>query len=239
MKPIISIITINLNNQEGLIRTLESVESQKGDFHLEMIVIDGCSSDNSKDVINDYKDMIDHCLIEKDKGISDAFNKGVKLATGSYLFFLNSGDCFSDYNVLNMVSKDIIAKKKPAILFYSVQVNNGVFIPSKKYNNNKDKIIKNGDIPHQGAFISRDCFYTVGFFDHYLKIRMDLDFFLRCVKEKFKIEYIPDIIVKYEEGGVSMSNKKLFDEEGLSIKLKYGVPILFKEYVKFNLRGLC
>lgn len=87
----LSIITINLNNASGLRKTIESVINQIfSDF--EYIIIDGGSSDGSLDVINEFKDRISYWVSEPDKGIYNAMNKGISIATGEYLQFLNSGD---------------------------------------------------------------------------------------------------------------------------------------------------
>ena len=89
----ISIITINYNNCEGLRRTIESVVNQTcRDF--EYIIIDGGSTDGSVDVIKRYADNIDYWVSEPDKGIYNAMNKGIRMATGDYVQILNSGDMF-------------------------------------------------------------------------------------------------------------------------------------------------
>ena len=87
----LSIITINLNNQSGLIKTIQSVISQTfKDF--EWIIIDGDSTDGSKELLKKHIQHFTHCISEKDNGIYNAMNKGIKLAQGEYIYFLNSGD---------------------------------------------------------------------------------------------------------------------------------------------------
>ena len=87
----ISIITINYNNKSGLEKTIESVLQQTYD-NIEYLVIDGNSTDGSKDVIKKYKHRISYWVSEPDSGIYNAMNKGGTKATGDYLLFLNSGD---------------------------------------------------------------------------------------------------------------------------------------------------
>lgn len=95
----LSIITINYNNALGLEKTIKSVINQsRKDF--EYIIIDGFSSDNSSDIINLYRSKIDHIIIEKDTGIYNAMNKGIKVASGEYLLFINSGDELSDNSII-------------------------------------------------------------------------------------------------------------------------------------------
>ena len=95
-----SIITINYNNKDGLLKTIESVLCQTyKDF--EFIVIDGGSTDGSREIIEKYAGHIDYWVSEPDKGIYNAMNKGIKVAHGDYLNFMNSGDYFYNENVLN------------------------------------------------------------------------------------------------------------------------------------------
>ena len=93
----LSIVTINYNNKEGLEKTIESMANQKSDdnYEFEYLVIDGLSSDGSCELIKDNS-IITKYKIENDNGIADAFNKGIELANGEYLYFLNSGDVFFD-----------------------------------------------------------------------------------------------------------------------------------------------
>ena len=90
-----SIITVNYNNKDGLRKTIESVIHQTfRDF--EFIVIDGCSTDGSAEVLKEYDAQIDYWVSEPDKGVYYAMNKGTRQAHGDYLNFMNSGDCFYD-----------------------------------------------------------------------------------------------------------------------------------------------
>src|SRR6476661_6946695 len=100
---ILSVITINLNNRQGLSDTIKSVSGQTfRDF--EFIVVDGDSTDGSKEVIKLNEKIITSSLSEKDSGIYDAMNKGIRRASGDYLLFLNSGDTLvSDDTLKNVV----------------------------------------------------------------------------------------------------------------------------------------
>lgn len=95
----ISIITINYNNVEGLKRSIESVVNQTSKDY-EYIIIDGGSTDGSVDVIKLYSNRIDYWESEPDRGIYHAMNKGVKLATGEYVIFMNSGDKFYSNEII-------------------------------------------------------------------------------------------------------------------------------------------
>ena len=98
-----SIITVNFNNKEGLRKTIESVIHQT--FHdFEFIVIDGGSTDGSVEVIKEYNAQINYWVSEPDGGIYQGMNKGIKKASGDYLNFMNSGDCFYSKDILQRVS---------------------------------------------------------------------------------------------------------------------------------------
>lgn len=98
----LSIVTVNLNNRDGLQKTIDSVICQT--FHdLEWIVIDGGSTDGSRELIEQYSDHFAYWVSEPDKGIYNAMNKGIRVTHGDYLLFLNSGDWLYKDNVLESV----------------------------------------------------------------------------------------------------------------------------------------
>lgn len=99
----ISIITINYNNRDGLRNTLESVAAQS-DRRFEYIVVDGGSTDGSVEEIRRHEPIISRWISEPDKGIYDAMNKGVAMATGEYVVFVNSGDCLHDADVVRTLN---------------------------------------------------------------------------------------------------------------------------------------
>ena len=92
-KPLISVITVVYNGEKYLEETIQSIINQTYD-NVEYIIIDGGSTDGTVDIIKKYEDRIDYWVSEKDKGISDAFNKGVKVAKGDYINFQGDGDGF-------------------------------------------------------------------------------------------------------------------------------------------------
>ena len=100
-----SIITVNYNNRDGLRATIESVVNQTYRDY-EFIVIDGGSTDGSTDVLKEFDDKITYWVSEPDKGIYNGMNKGIAKATGDYLNFMNSGDCFYNEKVLELLNKN-------------------------------------------------------------------------------------------------------------------------------------
>ena len=175
---VLSIITINYNNSEGLARTLESIHRQTfKDF--ELIVIDGASEDESLEVIQAYKADINYWVSEKDKGIYHAQNKGIAKATGTYCLFLNSGDLLCEDAVLDKVFK---SELHASVIYGNMKI---------VYKNGQTEW---GEMPesltlyhmyidtlwHPVSFIKRTLFTTFGFYREDLKIAADYDFFFRC-----------------------------------------------------------
>lgn len=114
--PSISIITVVLNDENNIGRTIDSVISQKYD-NKEYIVIDGVSTDNTVKVIASYSERIDKFISENDSGIYDAMNKGIQNSSGKYVIFLNSGDTFTTNNVLQNIADIIYENNNPDVVY--------------------------------------------------------------------------------------------------------------------------
>ena len=197
-----SIITVNFNNKIGLRKTIESVIHQTfRDF--EFIVIDGGSTDGSVDVLKEYDSQIDFWVSEPDGGIYQGMNKGIKKASGEYLNFMNSGDCFYSSDVLEIVT--------------SYQ-SGADFIVGKDYHYNNETHRGHASIQpprttmihffvatldHQSSFIKRDLFND-SLYDESHRLVSDWIFFTeKIVKEGKQVQFIPNIICRREEGGLS------------------------------------
>ena len=220
-----SIITINLNNKEGLRKTIESVILQA--FHdFEFIVIDGGSTDGSVDVLNEYDSQIDFWVSEPDGGIYQGMNKGIKKAIGEYLNFMNSGDCFYSLDVLEKVTSyhydaDFIVGKD---YHYNNQTHQGHASIQPPRTTMIHFFVATLD--HQSSFIKRELFNN-SLYDESHKLVSDWIFFTeKIVKENKQVQFIPDIICRREEGGLSEQqrerNRKEIDEY-LHHLLPYGV----------------
>lgn len=200
-KPLISIITINLNNKEGLKRTAETISFQSVN-NIEWIVIDGLSLDGSQEVIERFKANITIAVSEKDTGIYNAMNKGIRLAKGTYCLFLNSGDCLCSTDALERLfayqpSKDIV-------YFNRLTKENG-----------KDRIYRYpsklsfyffyvSNLNHQSCLIRRDVFEKYGYYDETYKISADSMQLTNAVcKHQCSYEYIDDVFTVFEWGGIS------------------------------------
>ncbi len=212
----ISLITPTYNSAETLSRTIESVCIQNYP-NLEYIIIDGGSSDNTKEVVEKYKDQINIIFVsEKDNGIYDAMNKGIKMAAGEIIGILNSDDLFDTAEVLKTVADAFMQEDIDAIygdiVYFSTDVNKITrYWKSGKYN--ESNLNSGWTIPHPALFVKKNVYERCGYFKTTYKISADYEFILRILKiYKIKITYVPKVFVKMYNGGTSaknLHNKKL------------------------------
>lgn len=172
MAPKISIITINYNDLDGLYATLCSIAAQTSDDY-ELIVVDGQSSDGSTKVLEDFDDLVDLWVSEPDGGIYDAMNKGVQLARGDYINFMNSGDNFFDRSVIGQAC-EVIDARAPGV-FYGKSYARG----SRQFLEHKPELWMGMVCTHQAAFSRRDLHLRFPFSDAF-RISADYRFFVQC-----------------------------------------------------------
>jgi glycosyltransferase involved in cell wall biosynthesis len=179
--PKLSIITINYNDANGLEKTIISVLNQAfSDF--EYIIIDGDSTDGSKEVILKYQDKLTHWISEPDKGIYNAMNKGINIATGDYLLFMNSGDALiEDVNVFNVCSEKLV---EDIVAFDCFLEKNNKITGRRTHIENPTLfyVYKKG-FKHQSTFIKRSLFEKVGFYNESYKVAGDYEFWIRSFLE--------------------------------------------------------
>ena len=197
----ISVITINYNNRDGLRKTVESVVNQTyNDF--EYIIIDGVSIYGSVDVIEEYSNKIDYWVSEPDKGIYNALNKGVAIAKGEYCNFMNSGDCFYSFNVLEQV----FSINPIADIICGNTHSDSLKIPPKEITFD---FLFNGSICHQCAFIRTSIMKKYGYDEKY-KIVADRKFFVQAlIFDNCSYQSIDVDVVKYDITGFSAANPVL------------------------------
>lgn len=207
----ISIITINYNNKDGLQKTIDSVITQTFK-NFEWIVIDGGSTDGSKELIEKYAQHITYWVSEPDKGIYNAMNKGILKATGDYLSFMNSGDTYYDNTTLDIVYNKM--SESNADIYYG----NSLYIYKDKervfYTPPKLTLydLYKGTILHQASFIKRELFQKQGY-DETLKIVSDWKMWLVWILQDKEFKYIDLIISRFDAYGISTTNTNLVNEE--------------------------
>jgi len=199
----LSIITVNLNNRDGLQKTIDSVICQTfRDF--EWIVIDGGSTDGSKELIEKYSSHFAYWVSEPDKGIYNAMNKGIMVSKGEYLQFLNSGDMLVNENTLSQLFQCNYTES----IVYGYMLRNSI-----DGNTNNSSMMKPildwsdffyDTLPHQSTFIKKIVFDTIGLYDESYKALADWKFFIDAiVYHNFTYIFTPQKISIYEGGGIS------------------------------------
>ncbi len=204
----LSIITINFNNADGLIKTIQSVINQSSaDF--EYIVIDGGSSDGSKEVIQKYQDKIAYWISEPDKGIYNAMNKGILAAKGEYLQFLNSGDFIANKEVTSLMLSEL---GKESVLYGNmIKVwPTGRVFKNTSINTNSMLPFYIGSLNHSPSYILKSLFTKYGLYDESLKIVSDWKFFLDAIAlGNEPVKYVDIDVTIFDMTGISSTNSIL------------------------------
>ena len=232
-KVTISIITVCLNAVNTIEKTINSVISQSYPY-IEYIIIDGLSTDGTLDIINKYKDKITHLISEKDNGIYDAMNKGIKFASGKFVYFLGGDD---------ILNTDIIREVEPYLNSNSKTIYYGQVIlkpQNKLYGKNfsKYKLLRK-NLSHQSIFYPQEVFLDYSFNCKY-KISADWDLNLKLVATGWYFKYINLIIAEFNTQGVSSKVDAEFLEDRKNlVKMYFGIKeLLFYEIYKFILKFL-
>ncbi len=232
---LLSIITVNLNNKAGLLRTIDSVVSQDcKDF--EWIVIDGGSEDGSKDLIEAYSDYITLWVSEKDLGIYDGMNKGILASKGDYLLFLNSGDILNDKNTISKIYND---NNKEDIVIYDIKLHSEGKEIVKDLAHLKNlpivSFLFSGTFPHQSTLIRRDLFSKIGMYDINYRYVADWVFFWKaCVDNNASYIYKEGTILSiYDMEGVSSTNREKAQKERSSFLLNL-YPKRLYDYLRLS-----
>jgi glycosyltransferase involved in cell wall biosynthesis len=224
----LSIITINLNNAQGLQRTIESVISQTFTDY-EYIIIDGGSTDGSVDIIKQYEDKITYWVSEPDKGIYNAMNKGILQAKGEYLQFLNSGDWLLDGNKLQQVFDE---RPNEDIVYCDLKTDKEIWSYPDKLS--LFSFFK-GTIGHPASFIKKILFYNIGFYNEKNKIISDWEFFLiAIVKFECSYKHIALLVTYFDKTGISSDKKYIKNQlNDRQIFFHKNYPLMYDDYLMF------
>lgn len=223
----LSIITVNLNNKSGLQKTIDSVITQTWK-EFEWIIIDGGSTDGSKELIEKYSSYITYWVSEPDKGIYNAMNKGIKVAKGEYLQFLNSGDCL--YN--KKTNEDIFLKKyKIADIITGNIICEGKIVKGIAAKDISLNDFFYGNILHPSTYIKRELFEQYGYYDEELEIVSDWKFFLiTIILKNVSITYVDKVLVDFDGTGISSSNISKVAHEKLNVIKRILPDRIYKDY---------
>lgn len=231
-QPTLSVITVVYNNAVDIERTILSVINQTYP-NIEYVVVDGASTDGTLQIIEKYKEKIAHLVSEPDKGIYDAMNKGLALATGDYVIFMNSADEFySPETVAN-----VFACAPDADIYYGetemMDANNESL--GQRRHKAPEKFtwrdFKYGmSISHQAIYIKRS---LVEPYDPKYQLSADIDWILRAAKKARTIVNVHQYVAKYKVGGMSKHKHRQSLMERFDImKRYYGLlPTIFNHAV--------
>jgi glycosyltransferase involved in cell wall biosynthesis len=226
----LSIITVNFNNDSGLSRTLKSVKNQNL-ADVEIIVIDGGSSDDSLPLIQEYKTIITKFVSEPDNGIYDAMNKGIAMAKGEYVLFLNSGDHF--YNSTSVEDNLPFLNTSDIISFDIEMVHKERRFIKQHPDILKMSYLMEHTFAHQSTCIKRSLFEKVGKYDTSLKIVADWKFFIEAIVfHKASYKAVHTILSTNYLDGISSTGEGSLKRKYERIAIKESVFKLFESDYK-------
>lgn len=206
-----SLITVSYNSDKTIKETLQSVQQQSY-ADIEYIIIDGGSKDETLSIIKEYNSIVSQLISENDAGLYDAMNKGIKLATGDIIGFINSDDLFCDDQAIEKVVNIFLDKPSIEGLYadlYYVEKNDTDNI-IRRWISGKQRKFKYGWHPgHPTLYLKRSVYEMHGLFNLDYRLAADFEIMLRFI-EKFKIKlfYLPDFFVKMRLGGATNESWK-------------------------------
>jgi glycosyltransferase involved in cell wall biosynthesis len=233
-RPALTVVTICRNAAPNIEPTLRSVVGQ--DYpSIEYIVVDGASTDATPSIIERYRGRISRIISEPDRGIADAFNKGIAASTGRWILLLNAGDVFTHPGSLSELAAHtgkggrIVSARarcgRKTIPRYAIRPGLGLLLRAH--------------LSHQATLVHRDLYAEYGAYDESFRIRMDFDFFLRVLRRE-AVEFVDRELVQFEPGGISGREFLLHWSEGRKALRKNRCGILLRmEYEAFFVALSC
>jgi len=209
--PTISIITVCYNSENTIERTIKSVIKQNY-AQIEYIIVDGKSKDGTMDIIQKYRDKITKVISEPDKGIYDAMNKGIELASGEIIGILNSDDIYTSNTIISEITREFV-KRDVQLVYGNITY----------FRNNPDEAIRtwvtksyykrffdHGEVaPHPSLFVKKEVYNKIGTYHSDFKITSDYEFMLRALRiNSYKSYHLNKFIVNMQMGGESTKSFK-------------------------------
>lgn len=226
----ITIITVCYNRKGTIEKAINSVLNQNYD-NIEYIIIDGNSTDGTKEIIESYGDRISQYISESDKGMYDAINKGLKLATGDVIGLMHSDDEFYDdravHRIVEQFEKDVTIEGVYGDGIYVSNDQEERLIRNRIGGDFSLKKIKQGWLPlHPTVYLKKTLIEKNGIYDLNFKIASDTDFLLRYLyKNNVRLSYIHAYLIKMRMGGMSTNFKR-------------ALFVLFEDYKIYKSYGL-
>lgn len=243
----LSIITINYNNAEGLRKTLASVAAQT--YHdIEHLIIDGGSTDGSVEAIKEYvaanpnnDPFFKHTIkwvSERDNGIYNAMNKGIRKATGAYIQILNSGDILVAPDVVERMVAEIEKAEYPELLYGNMikkDYATGKILGKSKEVEYSLRQYYTSTMNHDCCYIHRSVYEKYGLYDESLKIVSDWKWFLQAIGlGQVKPIYVDIDVTIFDASGISESNLELRNKERRQVLEDVLPPAMLADYAKYT-----
>lgn len=239
LTPKFSVITVAYNAEAVLEDTIQSVISQTY-RHVEYIIVDGASKDKTLSITDRYKNHIAQVVSEPDKGLYDAMNKGIRLATGDYLCFLNAGDSFHEDDTLQQMVHTLTGSELPDVLYGETALvdKEGHFVRMRRLSAPETltwKSFKQGMLVCHQAFFAKRALAE----PYNLKYRFsaDFDWCIRCMQMARTITHTHEVLIDYLNEGVTTANRKASLQERYEIMCRYyGTLPTFLRHLWFAVR---
>ncbi|MDZ7897003.1 MAG: glycosyltransferase family 2 protein [Arcicella sp.] len=239
---LISIITITYNAEQFLERTIQSILAQTNQ-NFEYIIVDGKSKDGTLQIAEKYKKRVNQLISEPDKGLYDAMNKGLKLAKGDFVWFMNAGDEINDHEAVSRIIQSV-TQQTDVLYGDTYFVNNegeiqglrSEITPHRLPKNLKWQDMKLGMLVCHQAFIARKSIAPL-----YLKnnLSADVDWEIECLKCAKEVQYLDFVVAKYLTGGVSNQQlKRSLTDRYEVLKKHFGVSGALMAHVQILWRGI-
>ncbi|MBP9078798.1 MAG: glycosyltransferase [Flavobacteriales bacterium] len=203
----VSVITVCYNAAAEIDETIRSVLVQDHP-DIEHIVIDGGSSDGTQERIQRYQECLAHCVSEPDQGVYDAMNKGLRLATGEVVAFVNAGDLMATRNTVSYMVKAFQDHDAEVMYGDALMVDPGDITRVKRFWKGgayaREQFRKGWMPPHLGTYIRKRAYDRFGPFNTELKVSADYELMFRFLyKHRLPARYVPKVLVRFRLGGVS------------------------------------
>lgn len=204
----VSVITVCYNSSDTIEDTLQSIESQTYS-DIELIVIDGLSTDSTNEIVKKYSHIVSVHVAEKDNGLYDAMNKGISLASGDIVGILNSDDVLADESVIENIVAGFSDKTIDAVYSDLVYVSeHNLDKPTRLYSSKvfSQRMIKFGImLPHPTFYVRKECYTELGLYKTTYRVAADFELLARFMSSGIIAIRLPLISVKMREGGISSS----------------------------------
>ena len=226
----ISLITITYNSENTIRETLNSVRKQNYD-NLEYIIVDGCSTDSTLSIVDEYKDIVSVIVSEKDNGISDAMNKGIRLATGDLIGIIHSDDMLEDETLHSLND----AWDEKTDVYYgdaTVCKENGEITHILKSKSDLSKMPYQFCMAHPAVFVTKKCYDENGLFNLKYRCAMDYDLLLRFYRAKVVFKHINKPLAIYRLGGTNQKYRRRTIDEICQVSIANGGNRLIANWIR-------